>query len=476
MSSYEAVIGLEVHAQLKTESKIFCSCSTRFGQEPNENTCPVCFGMPGVLPVLNRKAVEYGIKMALAVDCRVNTRSVFARKNYFYPDLPKGYQISQYEEPLAEHGRISILAGGEEKSVGITRIHMEEDAGKSIHSTTENVSYVDLNRTGVPLLEIVSEPDMRTPQEAVAYLKSLRGILLYLEICDGNMEEGSFRCDANISIRPRGQQEFGIRAEIKNLNSFRHVQKALEYEIDRQTDLVLDGEQVVQETRLYDVDKGVTRSMRGKEEAHDYRYFPDPDLTPLVIDPEWVESLKKGLPELPVARLERFERDYSLSRDDALVLTSEKDMADFFEKAVSEYNQPKKICNWVMGELLGKLRDSGKSIADARISSEQLAKLVAMIDEGKISGKIAKSVFLEVFDKGVDPEKVVQEKGLVQISDVKALEDVAERILSSHPDEVQKYKQGQKKLMGFFVGQIMKETRGQANPGLVNRILQQKLE
>ncbi len=476
MSSYEAVIGLEVHAQLKTKSKIFCSCSTRFGQEPNENTCPVCFGMPGVLPVLNRKAVEYGIKMALAVDCRVNTRSVFARKNYFYPDLPKGYQISQYEEPLAEHGRISILAGGEEKSVGITRIHMEEDAGKSIHSTTENVSYVDLNRTGVPLLEIVSEPDMRTPQEAVAYLKALRGILLYLEICDGNMEEGSFRCDANISIRPRGQQEFGIRAEIKNLNSFRHVQKALEYEIDRQTDLVLDGEQVVQETRLYDVDKGVTRSMRGKEEAHDYRYFPDPDLTPLVIDPEWVESLRKGLPELPVARLERFERDYSLSRDDALVLTSEKDMADFFEKAVSEYNQPKKICNWVMGELLGKLRDSGKSIADARISPEQLAKLVAMIDEGKISGKIAKSVFLEVFDKGVDPEKVVQEKGLVQISDVKALEDVAERILSSHPDEVQKYKQGQKKLMGFFVGQIMKETRGQANPGLVNRILQQKLE
>ena len=476
MSSYEAVIGLEVHAQLKTKSKIFCSCSTRFGQEPNENTCPVCFGMPGVLPVLNRKAVEYGIKMALAVDCRVNTRSVFARKNYFYPDLPKGYQISQYEEPLAEHGRISILAGGEEKSVGITRIHMEEDAGKSIHSTTENVSYVDLNRTGVPLLEIVSEPDMRTPQEAVAYLKALRGILLYLEICDGNMEEGSFRCDANISIRPRGQQEFGIRAEIKNLNSFRHVQKALEYEIDRQTDLVLDGEQVVQETRLYDVDKGVTRSMRGKEEAHDYRYFPDPDLTPLVIDPEWVESLRKGLPELPVARLERFERDYSLSRDGALVLTSEKDMADFFEKAVSEYNQPKKICNWVMGELLGKLRDSGKSIADARISPEQLAKLVAMIDEGKISGKIAKSVFLEVFDKGVDPEKVVQEKGLVQISDVKALEDVAERILSSHPDEVQKYKQGQKKLMGFFVGQIMKETRGQANPGLVNRILQQKLE
>ncbi|MFP4398157.1 MAG: Asp-tRNA(Asn)/Glu-tRNA(Gln) amidotransferase subunit GatB [Desulfonatronovibrio sp.] len=475
MSNYETVIGLEVHAQLKTESKIFCSCSTSFGREPNENTCPVCCGMPGVLPVLNKRAVEYGIKMALAVDCRVNDRSIFARKNYFYPDLPKGYQISQYEEPLAEHGRISILAGDEEKTVGITRIHMEEDAGKSIHSAAENKSYVDLNRTGVPLLEIVSEPDIRTPGEAVAYLKALRGILLYLEICDGNMEEGSFRCDANISIRPRGQEEFGIRAEIKNLNSFRHVQKALEYEISRQTDLVMDGELVVQETRLFDVDKGVTRSMRGKEEAHDYRYFPDPDLVPLVIDPDWVERLREDLPELPIARLDRFVRDYNLPRLDAMVLTSEKDMADFFEKAVSEYNQPKKICNWIMGELLGKLKDTGLTISRAKILPAQLAKLVRLVDEDTISGKIAKKVFGEVFDQGVDPEKVVKEKGLVQISDSSALEAMVDEVLKAHPEEVQRYRDGQKKLVGFFVGLIMKQTKGQANPGLVNKILQDKL-
>lgn len=475
MSRYETVIGLEIHAQLKTESKIFCSCSTRFGQEPNENTCPVCFGMPGVLPVLNKKAVEYGIKMALAVDCRVNKRSVFARKNYFYPDLPKGYQISQYEEPLAEHGRINIFAGEGEKEIGITRIHMEEDAGKSIHSATDNISYVDLNRTGVPLLEIVSEPDMRSPGEAVAYLKALRGILLYLEICDGNMEEGSFRCDANVSIRPKGQEEFGTRAEIKNMNSFRHVQKALEYEISRQIDLVEDGEEIVQETRLFDVDKGVTRSMRGKEEAHDYRYFPDPDLTPLIIDPHWVESLRADLPELPIARQKRFVSAYNLPEPDALVLTSEKDLADFFETAVSLYNQPKKICNWIMGELLGKLNETGLSISRAKISPGHLAKLVRLVDEDKISGKIAKSVFVEVFDKGTDPEKIVEEKGLVQISDSSALEGMVDEVLAAYPDEVQRYRDGQKKLMGFFVGQVMKKSRGQANPGLVNKILSRKL-
>ena len=475
MSRYETVIGLEIHAQLKTESKIFCSCSTKFGREPNENTCPVCFGMPGVLPVLNKKAVEYGIKMALAVGCRVNSRSIFARKNYFYPDLPKGYQISQYEEPLAEHGRINILAGDGEKEIGITRIHMEEDAGKSIHSATENLSYVDLNRTGVPLLEIVSEPDMRTPGEAVAYLKALRGILLYLEICDGNMEEGSFRCDANVSIRPIGQKEYGTRAEIKNLNSFRHVHKALEYEVSRQRDLIMDGEEVVQETRLFDVDKGVTRSMRGKEEAHDYRYFPDPDLTPLIIDPAWVESLRSDLPELPIARLARFIKDYGLPESDALVLTSEKDLADFFETAVSCYNQPKKICNWVLGELLGKLKDGGLSISRAGISPEQLSDLVRLVDEDKISGKIAKTVFAEVFDKGTDPEKIIEQRGLVQISDSSALEAMVDKVLDAHPGEVQRYRDGQKKLIGFFVGLVMKETKGQANPGLVNKILSSKL-
>ena len=476
MNGYETVIGLEIHAQLKTESKIFCSCSTRFGQAPNENTCPVCFGMPGVLPVLNKKAVEFGIKMALAVDCRINRRSIFARKNYFYPDLPKGYQISQYEEPLAEHGRIRIFSGELEKEIGITRIHMEEDAGKSIHSATDNMSYVDLNRTGVPLLEIVSEPDMRSPGEAVAYLKALRGILLYLEICDGNMEEGSFRCDANISIRPGGQKEYGIRTEIKNMNSFRHVQKALEYEISRQIDLVEDGEEVVQETRLFDVEKGVTRSMRGKEEAHDYRYFPDPDLPPLFIDPEWVESIRAGLPELPIARQKRFVSAYNLSESDAQVLTSDKDLADFFEQAVSEYNQPKKMCNWIMGELLGKLNETGASISDTTNSPKHLAKLVRMVDEDRISGKIAKTVFAVVFEKGIDPEKVVEEKGLVQISDSSALEEMVDEVLAAHPDEVQRYKDGQKKLLGFFVGQVMKKTKGQANPGLVNKILNQKLE
>jgi len=476
MNGYETVIGLEIHAQLKTESKIFCSCSTRFGQAPNENTCPVCFGMPGVLPVLNKKAVEFGIKMALAVDCRINRRSIFARKNYFYPDLPKGYQISQYEEPLAEHGRIRIFSGELEKEIGITRIHMEEDAGKSIHSATDNMSYVDLNRTGVPLLEIVSEPDMRSPREAVAYLKALRGILLYLEICDGNMEEGSFRCDANVSIRPRGQKEYGIRTEIKNMNSFRHVQKALEYEISRQIDLVEDGEEVVQETRLFDVEKGVTRPMRGKEEAHDYRYFPDPDLPPLIIDPEWVERIRAGLPELPIARQKRFVSAYNLSESDAQVLTSEKDLADFFEQAVPEYNQPKKICNWIMGELLGKLNETGASISDTSISPRHLAKLVRMVDEDRISGKIAKTVFAEAFEKGIDPEKVVEEKGLVQISDTSALEEMVDEVLAAHPDEVQRYKDGQKKLLGFFVGQVMKKTKGQANPGLVNKILNKKLQ
>lgn len=475
MSSFESVIGLEVHAQLKTLSKIFCSCSTRFGRGPNENTCPICFGMPGVLPVLNKKAVEYGIRMALAVDCRVSKRSVFARKNYFYPDLPKGYQISQYEEPLAEHGRIVIFAGEEEKEVGITRIHMEEDAGKSIHSATDNVSYVDLNRAGVPLLEIVSEPDMRSPGEAVAYLKALRGILLYLEICDGNMEEGSFRCDANVSIRPWGQKDLGTRTEIKNMNSFRHVQKALEYEISRQAALVEDGEKVVQETRLFDVDKGVTRSMRGKEEAHDYRYFPDPDLTPLIIDQGWVEGIRADLPELPIARQKRFVSEYNLPEPDAVVLTSEKDLADFFEKAVLEYNQPKKVCNWIMGELLGKLHDSSLSISRALIKPQQLADLVRLVDQGRISGKIAKKVFVEVFEKGIDPQKVVEEQGLVQISDSSALEGMVDEVLAAHPDEARRYRDGQKKLMGFFVGRIMKKSKGQANPGLVNEILSRKL-
>ena len=475
MPEYESVIGLEVHAQLKTKSKIFCSCSTEFGREPNENTCPVCMGMPGVLPVLNKRAVEYAVKMALAVNCKVNQKSIFARKNYFYPDLPKGYQISQYELPVAEHGYITIQVGGKEKKIGITRIHMEEDAGKSVHSAAENVSYVDLNRTGVPLIEIVSEPDIRSPEEAVAYLKALRSILVYLEICDGNMEEGSFRCDANISIRPRGQKEFGTRTELKNMNSFRHVQRALEYEIERQIDLVEDGEEVVQETRLYDADKNITRPMRGKEEAHDYRYFPDPDLVPLVLKSEWIEQWRKELPELPADKLQRFIRQYGLPVYDAEVLTAEKDLADFFEQTVKIYNQPKKVSNWMLSEVLRELNEARIKIGQSKFRPESLAKLIKIIDDGLISGKIGKSIFSEIFNTGQDPEEYVRAKGMVQISDSSALEQVVEEVLADLPKEVERYKNGQTKLLGFFVGQVMKRTKGQANPGLVNKILKEKL-
>jgi len=476
MSSYETVIGLEVHAQLLTQSKLFCGCSTRFGNEPNTNVCEVCTGMPGVLPVLNRKAVEYACKMALAVDCTVNPSSVFARKNYFYPDLPKGYQISQYEEPLAEHGHLEIETDAGTKRIGILRIHMEDDAGKNIHSQTENVSFVDLNRSGVPLIEIVSDPDLRSPEEAVAYLKGLRAILVYLGICDGNMEEGSFRCDANVSIRPFGQQEFGTRTELKNLNSFRHVQKALEYEIERQRDLLEDGELVVQETRLYDANKNITSSMRGKEEAHDYRYFPDPDLIPVRIEDAWLEAWRAELPELPKQREKRFQEQYGLPLSDAMILTAERDLADYFEAAATGAAEPKKIANWVMTEFLRELHQAGISVGQCAMSPQNLAALVALVDEGVISGKIAKQVFPELFAQGQDPKEFVKAKGLVQISDSSALEAAVQEVLDASPDEVAAYKGGKKKLMGFFVGQVMKKTRGQANPALVNQILSQKLD
>ncbi|MFP4517630.1 MAG: Asp-tRNA(Asn)/Glu-tRNA(Gln) amidotransferase subunit GatB [Desulfovibrionales bacterium] len=472
---FEPVIGLEVHAQLLTDSKIFCPCSTRFGREPNENTCPVCTGMPGVLPVLNRRAVEYAVKMALAVKCQVNHRSVFARKNYFYPDLPKGYQISQYELPLAEHGSVTIDVDGA-KSIGITRIHMEEDAGKSIHSQTENVSFVDLNRTGVPLIEIVSEPDMRSADEAVAYLKSLHSILVYLGICDGNMEEGSFRCDANVSIRPKGQEAFGIRAELKNLNSFRHVHRAIEYEIMRQKELLLDGEEVVQETRLFDVDKGVTRSMRGKEEAHDYRYFPDPDLVPLVLAKEWITRLEEELPELPEARRNRFIREFGLPEADAAILTADRELADYFEAAVSQYAEPKKISNWIMGEFTRELNESRIPVSASAMKPQHLAKLVEMVETGTISGKIGKQIFSDLFASGQDPEEYVKAKNLVQISDSSALETAVDEVISENPGEVQAYRAGKTKLIGFFVGRVMQKTRGQANPKLVNEILAKKLK
>ena len=476
MARYETVIGLEVHAQLLTESKLFCSCSTRFGDEPNSNVCEVCSGMPGVLPVVNRRAVEYAVKTALAVGCAVNPASVFARKNYFYPDLPKGYQISQYESPLAEHGAVEIeTEAGGSKTIRIMRIHMEDDAGKNIHSAADNASYVDLNRTGVPLMEIVSEPDLRGPEEVGAYLRELRAILMYLGVCDGNMEEGSFRCDANVSIRPEGQEELGTRAELKNLNSFRFVQKALEYEVQRQKDLLEDGEKVVQETRLFDSERGITLSMRGKEEAHDYRYFPDPDLLPVKLEQAWLTAWAGELPELPRARRRRFEEGYGLSRQDAELLTSEKDLADFFDAAVAVYDAPKKIANWMMTELVRELNRAGVRASESSMSPASLAGLVRLVEQGDISGKIAKDIFPRLFEVGADPEDYVKEKGLVQISDSSALEGEVDAVLAAHPAEVEKFRGGNVKLMGFFVGQVMKRTKGQANPGLVNELLKEKL-
>jgi len=475
MTRYETVIGLEVHAQLKTKSKIFCSCSTQFGAGPNENTCPVCTGMPGMLPVLNARAVEYAVKMAMAVDCTVNQRSLFARKNYFYPDLPMGYQISQFELPVAEFGHVVIHTKDGAKRIGITRIHMENDAGKNIHSASDNASYVDLNRAGVPLIEIVSEPDMRSSEEAVAYLKSLRAILVYLGICDGNLEEGSFRCDANVSVRPRGQKELGTRAELKNMNSFRNIQRAIDYEVERQIDLVEDGESVIQETRLFDAVKGVTRSMRGKEEAHDYRYFPDPDLLPLIIEDEWLVKWAAELPELPEARCRRFQDVLGLPEYDALVLTAEKEVADYFEAALVTYNEPKKISNWVMGEIMRELNDREAALAACKVRPEDLARLVKLVDDGMISGSMGKSVCKELFETGGDPEAHVKAKGLVQISDTSAIEGLVDEVVAENPSEVERYRGGDKKLTGFFVGQVMKKSKGKANPALVNQLLVRKL-
>jgi aspartyl-tRNA(Asn)/glutamyl-tRNA(Gln) amidotransferase subunit B len=473
---FETVIGLEVHAQLKTKSKIFCGCSTAFGAPPNTNTCQVCLGMPGVLPVLNRKVVEYSIKMALATHCKITSPNRFARKNYFYPDLPKGYQISQFELPIAEHGWLEIDTDGRRKRIGITRIHMEEDAGKLVHDEHEPKSFVDLNRTGVPLIEIVSEPDIRSPEEATAYLKKLHAILRYLDICDGNMQEGSFRCDANISLRPAGQQEFGIRTELKNMNSFRNVQRALEYEVRRQRDILLDGGEVVQETLLWDADKNITNSMRGKEEAHDYRYFPDPDLIPVVIDEEWIAVIQEELPELPDERQERFVTEYELPDYDAEVLTSAKELADYFERALTVYPQAKKLSNWLMTELMRELKgEDGPDIGECPISPENLGTLLLMIDQGTISGKIAKTVFMEMMATGKDAETIVKEKNLVQMSDEGELLEMVKEIIAANPQQAADYKGGKTKLMGYFVGQLMQKTRGKANPKLANQLFSQEL-
>jgi aspartyl-tRNA(Asn)/glutamyl-tRNA(Gln) amidotransferase subunit B len=473
---FEPVIGLEIHAQLKTKTKIFCACSTAFGAPPNTHTCPVCLGMPGVLPVLNKKVVEYTMRMALATHCDIRPQSRFARKNYFYPDLPKGYQISQYELPAAQNGHVDVEVNGSTHRIGITRIHMEEDAGKLGHDPHRPISMVDFNRTGVPLIEIVSEPDIRAPETAGAYLRQLRAIVRYLGICDGNLEEGSFRCDANVSIRPRQTETFGTRTELKNLNSFKHVEKALQYEIDRQKEVLLDGGKVLQETRLWDPHKNRTHSMRGKEEAHDYRYFPDPDLLPLVIDADWIETVKSSLPELPADKKQRFIADYGLPSYDADILTSDRNLADYFEACLQDFNQPKAVSNWIMGSLLGLLNAAGKSIEQAPISASDLAELLKLVDDGTISGKIAKSVFDEMAKSDKSARQIVAEQRLVQISDSSAIDDIVSRILADSPAEVQAYKSGKTKLLGFFVGQVMKETRGQANPKMVNEILKKKLD
>lgn len=473
---YEAVIGLEVHAQLNTRSKLFCSCSTGFGQEPNTHVCPVCAGMPGALPVINKKAVEYAAKMALAVQCTVNFDSVFARKNYFYPDLPKGYQISQYESPLAENGRLDIQTEAGEKAVPIVRIHMEDDAGKSIHSAGENMSFVDLNRTGVPLIEIVSGPDMSSADEAVAYLKGLRSILRYLGICNANLEEGNFRCDANVSVRPKGEPELGTRTELKNLNSFRYVHKALEFEIARQTALLEDGENVIQETRLFDQDKGRTKSMRGKEEAHDYRYFPDPDLVPVALSQEEIRVWRDQLPEMPQAKARRFVQVYSLPLADALLLTQEQDLAEYFEAAVTEEVSPKEVSNWMLTEMLRELKELDLPIPQVRFRPSQLAALLQIIDQGIISHTVGKRIFSDLFRSGQDPQEYVQANNLVQISDHSELDQVIAQVLEENPDEVEAYQGGRTKLLSFFMGQVMKKTKGQANPQKVNSLLKSKLE
>lgn len=471
---FETVIGLEIHAQMKTKSKIFCGCSTEFGAPPNTHTCPVCLGMPGVLPVLNRQVVENAIKLALATDLQINKENRFARKNYFYPDLPKGYQISQFELPIAEHGHIEIEVNGTTRTIGITRAHMEEDAGKLVHDDLEPKSYVDLNRAGTPLLEIVSEPDLRSPEEAVAYLKKLHGIVRYLDICDGNMQEGSFRCDANISLRPLGQEELGTRTELKNMNSFKNVQLALEYEERRQRDILLDGGSVTQATLLWNADKGKTESMRGKEEAHDYRYFPDPDLVPVVVDEEWIERVRAELPELPGQRCQRFMETLGLPDYDATILTASRELADFFEAVCAEYDNPKKVSNFIGTELL---REYGpERMSECPVTATQMASLLAMVEKATISGKIAKTVFSEMLTSGDDPEKIVKDKELVQMSDEGELVALVREIIEANPEQSQQFRDGKTKVIGFFVGQLMQKTRGKANPQLANKLFGQELK
>ncbi len=477
---YEAVIGLEVHAQLLTNSKAFCSCTTKFGNTPNSNSCPVCLGMPGVLPVLNKEVVEFIIKMGLSTHCSIAPKSIFARKNYFYPDLPKGYQISQYEEPICIGGYIDAeLKDGTTKRVGITRIHMEEDAGKLIHDLDAD-TLVDVNRCGVPLIEIVSEPDIRTSHEAYQYLSMIKQIVTYLGICDGNMEEGSLRCDANVSIRLKGEKQFGTKTEVKNMNSFRNVERALDYEINRQIGLVEDGGTVVQETLLWDADKNVAVSMRSKEEAHDYRYFPDPDLVPVLVDEPWIARVRSSLPELPKERRDRFITVFALPKYDADILTLERSLADYYEKAVSGISQAnaescKNVSNWVMTEVLRVVKEEHIAIDAFPVSPENLAAMITLIADGVISGKIAKEVFDEMLKTKEHPKAVVERKGLVQVTDAGAIEKIVDEVISKNPAQREQFRNGKTQVFGFFVGETMKATKGKANPKIVNDILKKKL-
>ena len=474
-NKYEAVIGLEVHAQLLTKSKMFCSCANQYGAIINTNICSVCTGQPGSLPTVNKRAVELGLRAAIALNCEIRLESVFARKNYFYPDLPKGYQISQYEKPYCEHGKITVkLKSGDEKTIGITRIHFEEDAGKNVHAAHGTI--VNLNRAGVPLIEIVSEPDMRTSHEAGQYLRALHSILKYGDICDGNMEQGNFRCDANISVRKKGESKFGTKVELKNINSFKFVEKAIDYEIERQIQMVENNEIIRQQTRTWNSAKNITELMREKESAHDYRYFPEPDLSPLVISSSWLELVKKEMPEMPNQIRLRFQADYSLSDYDSGVLTASKELAVFYQDTVRGSKNPKASANWVANELLGRLNAAGKEIEESPVTASQLGDLISRIDQGEISGKIAKTVFEEMFSSGREPGDIIKEKGLVQISDTGAIEAAIDKVIAANPAQLADYRAGKVKLLGYFVGQVMKETKGQANPAILNDLVKKKLQ